>query len=186
MINDQQVKKLRSDLNGGMRLAAAALRSGMSEKTARKYRNMNQLPSEAQQPHHWRTRIDPFESVWDEIQQQLQQSPGLQAKTIFESLQRQYPGRYLFLVYTAWYGLLVHDRCAFGQPPCWLTHPAKSRFRRRLPELLPCRCTPGILREQAARQIIRVKRIIRRESKAISSICVWLILHCSTELDLWI
>ena len=36
MINDQQVKKLRSDLNGGMRLAAAALRSGMSEKTARK------------------------------------------------------------------------------------------------------------------------------------------------------
>ena len=64
MINDQQVKKLRSDLNGGMRLAAAALRSGMSEKTARKYRNMNQLPSEAQQPHHWRTRIDPFESVW--------------------------------------------------------------------------------------------------------------------------
>ena len=94
--------------------------------------------------------------------------------------------RYLFLVYTAWYGLLVHDRCAFGQPPCWLTHPAKSRFRRRLPELLPCRCTPGILREQAARQIIRVKRIIRRESKAISSICVWLILHCSTELDLWI
>ena len=75
MITDQQVKKLRSDLNGGMRLAAAALRSGMSEKTARKYRNMNQLPSEAQQPHHWRTRIDPFESVWDEIQQQLQQSP---------------------------------------------------------------------------------------------------------------
>ena len=61
MINDQQVKKLRSDLNGGMRLAAAALRSGMSEKTARKYRNMNQLPSEAQQPYHWRTRIDPFE-----------------------------------------------------------------------------------------------------------------------------
>ena len=94
MINDQQVKKLRSDLNGGMRLAAAALRSGMSEKTARKYRNMNQLPSEAQLPHHWRTRIDPFESVWDEIQQQLQQSPGLQAKTIFESLHRQYPGRF--------------------------------------------------------------------------------------------
>ena len=59
MINDQQVKKLRSDLNGGMRLAAAALRSGMSEKTARKYRNMNQLPSGAQQPHHWRTRIAP-------------------------------------------------------------------------------------------------------------------------------
>ena len=67
MINDQQVKKLRSDLNGGMRLAAAALRSGMSEKTARKYRNMNQLPSEAQQPHHWRMRLLFFAIV---VQQQ--------------------------------------------------------------------------------------------------------------------
>ena len=94
MIKDQQVKKLRRDLNGGMTLANAALRSGMSEKTARKYRNMNQLPSEAQQPHHWRTRIDPFESVWDEIQQQLQQSPGLQAKTIFQALQRQHPSQF--------------------------------------------------------------------------------------------
>ena len=94
MINDQQFKKLRRDLNGGMTLANAALRSGMSEKTARKYRNMNQLPSEAQQPHHWRTRSDPFESVWDEIEQQLQQSPSLQAKTIFQFLQRQHPGQF--------------------------------------------------------------------------------------------
>ena len=35
IINDQQVKKLRSVLYGGMRLVAAALRSGKSEKTAR-------------------------------------------------------------------------------------------------------------------------------------------------------
>ena len=34
MINDQQVKKLRSDLNGGMRLAAAALRSGKASAAA--------------------------------------------------------------------------------------------------------------------------------------------------------
>ena len=94
MITDQQVKKLRTDLNGGMTLAQAAVRSGMSEKTARKYRTMNQLPSEAKLPHDWRTRTDPFESVWDDVQQQLQQSPGLQAKTIFQSLQRQYPGQF--------------------------------------------------------------------------------------------
>ena len=94
MINDHQVKKLRMDLNGGMTLAKAAVRSGMSEKTARKYRTMNQLPSEAEQPHDWRTRTNPFEAVWDDVQQQLTQSPGLQAKTIFQSLQRQYPGQF--------------------------------------------------------------------------------------------
>jgi hypothetical protein len=55
---------------------------------------MNQLPSEAKQPHDWRTRTDPFESVWNDVQQQLQQSPGLQAKTIFQSLQRQHPGKF--------------------------------------------------------------------------------------------
>ena len=94
MISDRQVKKLRTDLNGGMTLAKASVRSGMSEKTARKYRTMNQLPSETQRPHDWRTRTDPFESVWDDIEQQLQQSPGLQAKTIFQSLQRQHPGQF--------------------------------------------------------------------------------------------
>jgi hypothetical protein len=94
MIKDLQVKKLRTDLNGGMTLAKAAVRSGMSEKTARKYRTMNQLPSEAKRPHDWRTRTDPFEAVWDDVQQQLKESPGLQAKTIFQSLQRQHPGRF--------------------------------------------------------------------------------------------
>ncbi len=46
MINDHQVKKLRTNLNGSMKLAKAAVRSGISRKTARKYRTLNQLPSE--------------------------------------------------------------------------------------------------------------------------------------------
>ena len=94
MIQDAQVKQLRKHLNGGMTLAEASLRTGMTEKTARKYRNMNRLPSEARKPHHWRTRTDPFESVWPEIQQQLETAPGLQAKAIFQSLQRQQPGKF--------------------------------------------------------------------------------------------
>jgi hypothetical protein len=77
-----------------MTLARAALRTGMTEKTARKYRTMNRLPSESKKPHNWKTRTDPFESVWPEIQEQLETTPGLQAKTIFESLQRQQPGKF--------------------------------------------------------------------------------------------
>jgi hypothetical protein len=33
-----------------------------------------------------------FGEVWDAVQQQIQESPGLEAKTLFEWLQREYPG----------------------------------------------------------------------------------------------
>jgi len=38
MINDQQVRRLKRMLSGGKKLYESALRSGMDEKTARKYR----------------------------------------------------------------------------------------------------------------------------------------------------
>jgi hypothetical protein len=43
---------------------------------------------------NWRTRPDPFSEVWDLVRQQVEESPGLEAKTLFEWLQREYPGRY--------------------------------------------------------------------------------------------
>ena len=60
----------------------------MDEKTARKYRSSKQLPSQMKREHNWRTRKDPFEGVWLEV------NAGLEAKTLFEDLQRRYPGRY--------------------------------------------------------------------------------------------
>jgi hypothetical protein len=42
----------------------------------------------------WRTREDPFGEVWEAVQRQIQESPGLEAKTLFEWLQREYPGRF--------------------------------------------------------------------------------------------
>jgi hypothetical protein len=33
-------------------------------------------------------------AVWDAVQRQIQESPGLEAKTLFEWLQREYPGRF--------------------------------------------------------------------------------------------
>jgi hypothetical protein len=66
----------------------------MDEKTARKYRRLGQLPSQSQPVHSWKTRQDPFANRWEEIQELLQLNPGLEAKTIFEDLQRRYPGRF--------------------------------------------------------------------------------------------
>ena len=72
----------------------AAMKAGMDEKTARKYRGTGKLPSELKQGHTWRTREDPFEDVWDDIKSMLECNPGLEAKTLFEYLQRRCPGEF--------------------------------------------------------------------------------------------
>ena len=75
-------------------LATAAAKAGMDEKSARKYRNSQQLPSQMKSKHKWRTRNDPFEGVWEEVRAWLEVNAGLEAKTLFEDLQRRCPGRY--------------------------------------------------------------------------------------------
>jgi transposase len=78
----------------GLPLVTAAVKAGMSEGTARKYRRLGKLPSEVGAPHGWRTRPDPFEAVWPEVEALLEQDNGLQAKTVFEELQRRHPGEF--------------------------------------------------------------------------------------------
>lgn len=94
MITDRQVKKLWKLLARKVPLGKAAARCDMDEKSARKYRDAGKLPSELAQPHTWRTREDPFAEVWPEVYEQLVENPGLEAKTLFEWLQRKYEGRF--------------------------------------------------------------------------------------------
>lgn len=94
MIQDRQVKKLHRLLSSGKTLVESALRTGMSERTARKYRSMEQLPSETRLPRTYRTRQDPLELIWPSIEERLVESPGLQAKTLLEWLCREHPGVY--------------------------------------------------------------------------------------------
>lgn len=81
-------------LGMGKSLATAAAKADMDEKTARKYRESGKLPSEVKVEHAWRTREDPFNEVWEEVKEKLGNNPGLEAKTLFEDLQRRYPGRF--------------------------------------------------------------------------------------------
>jgi hypothetical protein len=37
---------------------------------------------------------DPFLDVWDDVQKLFEDNAGLEAKTVFEFLQRQNPGRF--------------------------------------------------------------------------------------------
>lgn len=93
MITDRQVRHLRRLLRAGETVSRAAWKTGMDPKTARKYRD-GKLPSERTTEHTWRTREDPFEGVWEEVHEQLDENPALQAKVLFEWLSRRYPGRF--------------------------------------------------------------------------------------------
>ena len=88
-----QVKELRRQFNQGASLRRAALRANMDRKSARKYRDLGQLPDEARKPHTWRTRPDPLAEVWPAVAEQLQREPRLQAKTLWEWLQRTQTGK---------------------------------------------------------------------------------------------
>jgi hypothetical protein len=95
MVTDQQVRRLRRLDHQGLPKERAADKAGLDPKTARKYRRLGKLPSEVRGMHRdYRTRPDPFADVWSELQEQLRLNPGLEAKTLFDDLQRRFPGRF--------------------------------------------------------------------------------------------
>ena len=94
MVKDQQMRMLMKLMQTEKTLSLAAAKAGMDEKTARKYRRMRKLPSEVKVEHTWQTREDPFAEDWEGIRSQLEINPGLEAKTLFEALQRRKPGRF--------------------------------------------------------------------------------------------
>lgn len=94
MVTDQQVRRLFKLVQTEKNFGIAAMKAGMDEKTARKYRKLGKLPGELKKHHTWRTRKDPFEDVWHEVKSMLEINPGLEAKTLFEDLQRRNPGQF--------------------------------------------------------------------------------------------
>jgi transposase len=94
MVTDKQVRRMMKMVETGKTKEVASLQTGMDRKTARKYLKLGRLPSEVEKEHTWRTRTDPFEKVWDEVLEKLEPFPRLEAKTLFEFLQQEYPGRF--------------------------------------------------------------------------------------------
>ena len=74
----------------------AAGMAGMSVRSARKWPT-GPLPSETKQERRWRTRLDPFEGVWEEEIEPLLRGDSegkLKATTIIEWLEEHHPGRF--------------------------------------------------------------------------------------------
>jgi hypothetical protein len=94
MVSDAQIRRLKRLSKTEQNQELAAAKAGMDPKTARKYLRSGQLPSEMRRDRSWRTRPDPFAEVWEEVRELVEANPGLEAKTVFASLQRRYPGRF--------------------------------------------------------------------------------------------
>ena len=61
----------------------------MTRKTGSKYLNAGQGPDDLKKEHDWRTRKDPFEEDWEEVKGMLGVNSGLEAKTVFDFLNRE-------------------------------------------------------------------------------------------------
>lgn len=94
MVTDQQVRKLIMLIKTEKTKEIAASKAGMDRKTARKYLKSGKMPSENRPERTWRTREDPFNDVWKYVCDYLETSPELEAKTLFELLQREQPGKF--------------------------------------------------------------------------------------------
>ena len=75
-------------------LKMAALKSGMDEKTARKYLRQGSLTDERKKARDWKTRKDPFDEVTEVIDELMELNEGLEAKTIFEELKNRFPDKF--------------------------------------------------------------------------------------------
>ena len=94
MVSDKQYWRLMKLLNVGKSLERAAALSDMDEKTARKYRHLGKPPSQMRQSRAYRTRVDVFADVWNEIIPFLESEPEVEATTLLEYLSEQYPNRF--------------------------------------------------------------------------------------------
>jgi len=92
---DAQVRLMMKERQKGRTQEQAAVKANVkSRKTVARYEQLGKLPSELKEPRHYRTRDDPFADDWPQVEQMLIDAPELEAKTLFEWLCEQSPGKY--------------------------------------------------------------------------------------------
>lgn len=92
---DAQVRLIMRERSKGRTQEQAAVKANLrSRKTVSKYERLDQLPSELKRARSYRTRTDPFEEDWGELERMLQDAPELEAKTLFDWLCERSPGQY--------------------------------------------------------------------------------------------
>src|SRR6478672_9657575 len=96
MVTDAQVRLMRQKRMDGKTQAAAAAASGMSLRTAREW-DTGPVPSATKQRRDWRTRPDPFGTVWvTEVEPLLRSDRKgiLEAKWVLDVLRTRHPEQF--------------------------------------------------------------------------------------------
>jgi transposase len=91
MVTDLRASKLFQLLRQNESVAAISRSLKMSEKTVRKYRDGEQLPSQIERPERsYRTRQDPLAEFWSEIETLLEHDSKLKPYAILDWLKQKY------------------------------------------------------------------------------------------------
>lgn len=92
-ISSHQIRLYMDSQKQGKSQRSSAAIAGFSERSS--YRVENQSFNPAIKNRSWKTRSDPFESVWqNDLVPLLEVEPRLEARTLIEELQRRYEGQY--------------------------------------------------------------------------------------------
>lgn len=93
-VNEQQVGVYMLSRNEGKTQVTASAKAGISARSGRRI-DKGEVKHREKRPRYWRTRKDPFADVWEnEIVPMLKNAPPLSPQTLFEYLQKKFPGRY--------------------------------------------------------------------------------------------
>lgn len=91
-LTNKQVHLYMKNRNKGATQEVAAAKSSISVRSARRIDKGQHQPVGS---HHWRTRKDPLETIWQSVlEPMLKQQPALTPITVLEHLQEIYPGQY--------------------------------------------------------------------------------------------
>ena len=91
MLTDEKAGKMFLMLHKGCSVAAIAGRLEMGERTIRHYRDAGILPSQRERrPREYRTRKDPLEPFWPEIEELLEEDSQLRPFALLDWLKQKY------------------------------------------------------------------------------------------------
>ena len=91
MLSDAKAGQMFCLLHQGQSVARIAKTLHMGERTIRKYRDQGALPSQQPRPPRtYRTRTDPLEPFWPEIEEFLENDPRLRPVALLDWLKQKY------------------------------------------------------------------------------------------------
>lgn len=94
-VTDAQVRKFMEEMSKHGQIGKASMKAGFDRATGRKYRDLGKMPSQvAGKLRDWKTRADPFEEDWPEMEDMLEKAPTLEGKALFGWLMKKHPGKY--------------------------------------------------------------------------------------------